>query len=138
MLHIIFLILKILGLLILGIFGLIIIAVAIVLLAPAGYMLEVSGKDTLESMQGRLKFHWLLHLLSGELYYEDGRFTWRMRAGWKKFGSGMEKEDDTDKMESVPDSFESRRKCRNLVQKRRQKSSRKLKQKRRLIPAMRA
>ena len=105
MLHIIFLILKILGLLILGIFGLIIIAVAIVLLAPAGYMLEVSGKDTLESMQGRLKFHWLLHLLSGELYYEDGRFTWRMRAGWKKFGSGMEKEDDTDEMESVPDSF---------------------------------
>jgi hypothetical protein len=105
MLHIIFLILKILGLLILGIFGLIIIAVAIVLLAPAGYMLEVSGKDTLESMQGRLKFHWLLHLLSGELYYEDGRFAWRMRAGWKKFGSGMEKEDDTDEMESVPDSF---------------------------------
>ena len=41
MLHIILLILKILGLLILGIFGLIIIAVAIVLLAPAGYMLEV-------------------------------------------------------------------------------------------------
>lgn len=104
MLHIILLILKILGLLILGIMGLILLAIAIILLAPAGYRLEASGKDTMESLRARLTFHWLFRLISGEMFYENGRFTWRMRAGWKKFGSGMEKEDDTDEIESVPES----------------------------------
>lgn len=104
MLHIILLILKILGLLILGILGLIVLVLAIALLAPAGYRLEASGKDTMESLRARLTFHWLFRLISGEMFYENGRFTWRMRAGWKKFGSGMEKEDDTDEIESVPES----------------------------------
>lgn len=94
MLHIILLILKILGLLILGILGLIVLLAAAVLLAPAGYCLEASGKDTPESLRGRLKFHWLFHLISGEMQYEDGRLAWRMRAGWKKFGSGMEEDED--------------------------------------------
>lgn len=101
MLHIILLILKILGLLILGILGLIILLTAIVLLAPAVYCLEASGKDTPESLRGRLKFHWLFRLISGEMRYEDGGLTWRMRAGWKKFGSGMEEDEDviSDKMD---------------------------------------
>ena len=92
MLHIILLILKILGLLILGILGLIVLLTAVVLLAPAGYSLEASGKDTPESLRGRLKFHWLFRLISGEMEYKDGGLAWRMRAGWKKFGSGMEEE----------------------------------------------
>lgn len=108
MLHIILLILKILGLLILGILGLIVFLAAVVLLAPAGYCLEASGKDTPESLRGRLKFHWLFHLISGEMQYEDGRLAWRMRAGWKKFGSGMEEyaasgEPYTDENGSVPE-----------------------------------
>ena len=107
MLHIILLILKILGLLILGILGLIILLTAIVLLAPAVYCLEASGKDTPESLRGRLKFHWLFRLISGEMRYEDGGLTWRMRAGWKKFGSGMEEDEDvisdkTDRDETGP------------------------------------
>ena len=92
MLHIILLILKILGLLILGILGLIVLLTAVVLLAPAGYSLEASGKDTPESLRGRLKFHWLFRLISGEMEYKDGGLAWRMRAGWKKFGSGMEED----------------------------------------------
>ena len=101
MLHIILLILKILGLLILGILGLIVLLTAVVLLAPAGYCLEASGKDTTESLRGRLKFHWLFRLISGEMEYKDGGLAWRMRAGWKKFGSGMEEDEDviSDKMD---------------------------------------
>ena len=101
MLHIILLILKILGLLILGILGLIVLLTAVVLLAPAGYSLEASGKDTPESLRGRLKFHWLFRLISGEMEYKDGGLAWRMRAGWKKFGSGMEEDEDviSDKMD---------------------------------------
>ena len=107
MLHIILLILKILGLLILGILGLIILLTAIVLLAPAVYCLEASGKDTPESLRGRLKFYWLFRLISGEMRYEDGGLAWRMRAGWKKFGSGMEENEDvisdkTDRDETGP------------------------------------
>ena len=101
MLHIILLILKILGLLILGILGLIVLLAAVVLLAPAGYSLVASGKDTPESLRGRLNFPWLFRQISGELAYKDGGLAWRMRAGWKKFGSGMEEDEDviSDKMD---------------------------------------
>ena len=114
MLHIILLILKILGLLILGILGLIVLLTAVVLLAPAGYSLEASGKDTPESLRGRLKFHWLFRLISGEMEYEDGGLAWRMRAGWKKFGSGMEEDAasgkaDTDHNDPVPELPEKKK-----------------------------
>lgn len=90
MLHIILLILKILGLLLLGILGLILLVVIIILVSPAVYRLEVFGEDTLESVKGKLRFHWLLHLVSGEISYEDSTLTWRIRAGWKRFGSDLE------------------------------------------------
>ena len=114
MLHIILLILKILGLLILGILGLIVLLTAVVLLAPAGYSLEASGKDTPESLRGRLKFHWLFRLISGEMEYKDGGLAWRMRAGWKKFGSGMEEDAasgkaDTDHNDPVPELPEKKK-----------------------------
>ena len=89
MLHIILLILKMLGILLLGILGLILLAVIIILMSPAVYSLEASGKDSPESMKGKIKFHWLLRLISGEMCYEAGIFTWRIRAGWKRFGSDM-------------------------------------------------
>ena len=114
MLHIILLILKILGLLILGILGLIVLLTAVVLLAPAGYSLEASGKDTPESLRGRLKFHWLFRLISGEMEYKDGGLAWRMRVGWKKFGSGMEEDAasgkaDTDHNDPVPELPEKKK-----------------------------
>ena len=90
MLQIILLILKILGLLFLGILGLILLVVIILLVSPAVYRLEVSGEDTLESVKGKLRFHWLLRLVSGEICYKDSTLTWRLRAGWKRFGSDRE------------------------------------------------
>ena len=87
MVHIILLILKILGFLLLGIIGLVLLALIIILISPAVYRLEASGKDTLESMKGNLKFHWLFRLVSGEICFEDSVFSWRVRAGCKQFGS---------------------------------------------------
>lgn len=87
MVHIILLILKILGFLLLGIIGLVFLALIIILISPAVYRLEASGKDTLESMKGNLKFHWLFRLVSGEICFEDSVFSWRVRAGCKQFGS---------------------------------------------------
>lgn len=90
MLQIILLILKILGLLLLGILGLILLVVLIFLVSPAVYRLEASGEDTMESVKGKLRFHWLLRLVSGEISYEDSALTWRLRTGWKRFGSDLE------------------------------------------------
>ena len=90
MLHIILLILKIFGLLLLGILGLALLLVIVILVSPAVYRLEASGQDTPESIRGKLRFHWLLCLISGELCYEDRHLTWHIRAGWRRFGSDME------------------------------------------------
>lgn len=89
MLHIILLILKILGLFLLGILGLVLLLAIIILVSPAVYRLEASGEDTPESIRGKLRFHWLLRFISGEMYYEYGALTWHIRAGWKRFGSDM-------------------------------------------------
>ena len=86
MLHIILFILKIIGFLILGILALVLILTAVILLAPFIYRLEFSVDNSPESAKGRVRFHWLMHLISGEIRYESGSFDWHIRAGWKKFG----------------------------------------------------
>lgn len=102
MLHIILLILKILGFLILGILALLLLILLFVLISPAVYRLEVSGEDTLESVRGEIKFHWLFHLISGRVTYGDSGFDWRLRAVWKHFDSGSEAwEEDAGEQEPV-------------------------------------
>ena len=65
MLHIILLILKIIGFLILGILALVLLLTAVILLTPFVYGLEFSVDNSLESAKGRIRFHWLMHLISG-------------------------------------------------------------------------
>lgn len=97
MLHIILLILKIIGFLILGILALILLLTVIFLLAPFVYKLDFSVDNSLESMKGRIRFHWLMHLISGEVSYEGGSLEWKIRAAWKKFGT-----DETDTVTAEP------------------------------------
>ena len=87
MLHIILFILKIIGFLILGILALLLLLTAVFLLAPFVYRAEFSADNSPESIRGSIRFHWLMHLISGHVSYEDGTFTWHIRAAWKKFGS---------------------------------------------------
>ena len=63
MLHIILLILKIIGFLILGVLALGLLLTAVILLAPFVYRLECSVDNSLESVKGRIRFHWLMHLI---------------------------------------------------------------------------
>lgn len=88
MIHILLLILKILGFLILGILALIVLLALIFLISPVVYRIHVSRKDTLDSLEGSVRFHWLFRLISGEVRYEAGELSWRFRAAWKRFGSG--------------------------------------------------
>ena len=66
MLHIIFLILKILGFVLLAVFGIVILLLAALILLPAHYKAALSWNGTAESLKWRVKFHWLIHLISGE------------------------------------------------------------------------
>ena len=62
MLHIIFLILKILGFVLLAVFGIVILLLAALILLPAHYKAALSWNGTAESLKWRVKFHWLIHL----------------------------------------------------------------------------
>lgn len=95
MLHIIFLILIILGFVLLAVFGIIIFLLAALILLPAHYKTAVAWNGTAESLKWRIKFDWLVHLISGEAVYENGRMIWKFRAAWKKFDSTGEFRKDT-------------------------------------------
>lgn len=128
MLHIIFLILKILGFVILGILALAVLILALVLLCPLGYRVEASADNSLESLKGNVRFHWLLHLVSGEVSYEDSSLSWSVRAAWKKLDSGTEtgqdyadaRKDGADTRQNYtdarPDSAQTRQDCSDARQ----------------------
>ena len=107
MLHIILLILKIIGFLLLGIIALLLILAASVILTPLVYKAELSADNSLESIKGRIHFHWLFHLLEGNLTYKDGEFEWRIRAAWKKFGNGESSKTTFSQPEEHPESPKS-------------------------------
>lgn len=89
MLHIVLLILKIMGILLLSVLGIILILFFIILLNPAAYQISLSGKNTIDSIKLNIKFHWLYHLLSGFLIFENGKLFWKFRAAWKSFSSDV-------------------------------------------------
>ena len=86
MLHIILLILKIIGFVVLGMLALILLLVLILLLAPMTCTVNGRIDNSLESLEGRVRFHWLFRLVSGEAVWRNGKLSWRIRAAWKRFG----------------------------------------------------
>lgn len=93
MIHILLLILKIIGLLLLGLLALILVLLLVILLTPLKCTLKAGIDNSLESAEGKIRFHWMFHLISGEAAWQDGKFTWFIRAAWKKFSSeGVEAE----------------------------------------------
>ena len=103
MLHIFLLILKIIGYLILGILALVLILVLFFLLSPFVYQADAAVDNSFDSLTGKIRFHWLMHLVSGEVSYREGTFTWRFRAAWKTYGSDMETEDPNEPAEPSAD-----------------------------------
>lgn len=95
MLHIILTILKIIGWIILVILGLLVLLICIVFFVPLCYKAEGKGEGPLDTLWGRLKFSWLLHLVSGQAEYKNGKFYWNIRIAWKKLSSEMEPAEET-------------------------------------------
>lgn len=93
MLHIVFLILKIIGIILAVILGILILLIGIVLFVPVRY--EAAGKSSgdIKSLKGKITITWLLHLVRVDILYKNRKLKWRVRFAWLKRGSGQTKED---------------------------------------------
>ena len=135
MIHIFFLILKILGMILLGILALLLLVILIVLVNPFCYRANGSADGSVDSAQAKAVFHWLFHLISGTVSYKKSRFHWHIRIAWKHFGNDIpapssshqeegssentvpspshHKEDSTDDI--IPDKFHQEKKNRDTI-----------------------
>jgi len=87
MLHIILLILKIIGIILAVILGILVLLLLIVLFVPIRYKLTGDCKGTLDSLDGRLKVTWFLHLVTANVIYRNRTFEWEVRVAWKKWNA---------------------------------------------------
>ena len=100
MLHILLLILKIVGIILAAVLCLAILAASVLILNPAVYRFDASAEERADTIRGKLKFHWLIHLIRGEVSYESGEWRWDFRIGWKHFRSGEEKPEEAGRLKT--------------------------------------
>lgn len=86
-LHILFILLKIIGILILALLGILLLAVLIVLFVPVRYEGEVGVKNSLASVRARGTVSWFFHLIRGRFQYKNGKLRYELRILWKKLGN---------------------------------------------------
>lgn len=88
MLHIVGIIFLILGSILLAILGLLILSVGIVVFVPIRYWADAESQGKWEDTVFHIRFSWLLHLVSGQASFEEGRFQGKIRILWigKKSG----------------------------------------------------
>lgn len=99
MLQILWLILKIIGIIIAVILGILVLLLCIVLLAPVHYKGSAESDGGLEKIRADIRVTWLLRLLSFQMNYEENQLRWRFRVAWKTFG--QENEDEVDDYEKI-------------------------------------
>lgn len=85
MLHILFLILKIIGMILLAILGILILLLCVVFFIPANYIIEAKTDDGIKALSFEAKAHWMLHLFTAYYVYKDKQSDWQVRIGWKTF-----------------------------------------------------
>ena len=85
MLHILFLILKIIGMILLAILGILILLLCTVFFMPANYFVQTKTVDGIKGLTFEAKTHWFLHLFTAYYIYKDKQSDWQVRIGWKTF-----------------------------------------------------
>lgn len=90
MLHILFLILKIIGIILLIILGITLMLVGVVLFVPIRYRLKTETTNGMKGLRTEAKATWLLHLISANVTYHDEELDWQLRVAWKKFSASDE------------------------------------------------
>ena len=86
-LHILFTLLKIIGILILVILGILLLSVLIVLFVPVCYEGEVGVKNSVSSIRARGTVSWFFRLIRGRFQYKNGKLHYELRILWKKLGN---------------------------------------------------
>ena len=85
MLHILFLILKIIGMILLAILGILILLLCTVFFVPANYFVQAKTEDGIKGLAFEAKAHWFLHLFTVYYIYKNKHSDWQVRIGWKTF-----------------------------------------------------
>lgn len=84
MLHILFMILKIIGMIIAILLGVLLLGVLIVAFVPLRYRIDGKCEGTLDTLEVQVRFSWLLHLISGFCVYRENAADWQVRLAWKR------------------------------------------------------
>lgn len=85
MLHFFLLILKKIGWILLAILGILVLLVCVVLFVPVRYELDGKCNGTIDTLDVKFRFSFLLHFLAGTVCYTEGKPTWNLRIAWKRF-----------------------------------------------------
>lgn len=91
MLHILFLILKIIGIILLLILGITLTIIAVILFVPIRYRAKVETADGVKDLRVEAKVTWLLHLISARVVYKSGELDWKARIFWKKMQENIDR-----------------------------------------------
>ncbi|RHP10944.1 DUF2953 domain-containing protein [Dorea sp. AF36-15AT] len=103
MLHILFLILKIIGIILAVILGLILLVICIVLFVPICYKADLHGSGNARELTVHAKVSWLFGLIKAVFALENGKTDLSVRIAWKKFGDSDPVEDKAeDRVEEKP------------------------------------
>lgn len=133
MLHILFIILKMIGIIMGAILGIAVLLFCIVFFVPMRYQIEAGCDGTWKGLEMRAKASWLCHLVSGHVFYQDEKITWQMRIFWKKLN--VEKKKQRELSTSVkpeqsvqmntPEKLEKSNKSEKTAERHRQKAEKK-------------
>lgn len=103
MLHILFLILKIIGIILAVILGLVLLVICIVLFVPICYKADLHGSGNARELTVHAKVSWLFGLIKAVFALENGKTDLSVRIAWKKFGDSDPVEDKAeDRIEEKP------------------------------------
>ena len=106
MIHILFLILKIIGWILLFLLAILLLLILTILFYPGKYRFSAKGENTLDTLVADGKVSWLFHLISGSASYEHGELQWKLRLAWKKFASSKEEQNETSEKSVAPEPLE--------------------------------
>ena len=93
LLHIIFLILKIIGCILLVILGLLVLLILFALFLPLRYIAECNCDGGLSSLDVYARLYILFHLFGADIRYKEEKLTWNFHIAWKHFSSEQSEEE---------------------------------------------
>ena len=99
MLHILFLILKIIGIILLAILGILVLLLCVILFVPAKYRLTAETTDGVDNLCVSAKASWFFHLLTARFIYQDKQSHWQVRIVWKKLKRKEQSQEPTEDSE---------------------------------------